>query len=526
MKKILIPTKLDDIAAKTLEAAGRYTVIQDAKASFDQLVSAHPDTYALIVRSEPVTAAIIDQLPQLKVIVRAGAGYDTIDTKYARKRDVDVMNTPGANANAVAEEVIALILADLRFIIPADASTRAGGWEKKAFMGSELAGKTVGIVGLGNIGRLVARRLRGFDCRLLGYDPLVPSERVREAGIEPADLDELFSESDIVTLHIPETDSTRHMLGERLLGLMKPGARIVNCARAGIVDEKALRAVKASKRLRFMTDVYPRDEPGLKSVADIADIMMPHLGASTYEANHAAARRAAEELIDLDTRGATAYIVNRDIPVGLDKAYCELAFACARLTRALSGLTAPVKMIETSFYGQLEPYANWLLVSILSGIWEGFDRLNDHKAALKFMKEMGIEYINRSVDPEKGFQNSITIDLIVEEADNRLKRTSVRGTVTESRLTVARINEFDRLYFEPCGPMLFCIYEDRPGVIAIVSRRLADLGINIEDMRNPHDPKTNRSLLIFKLNRPVEAEIVAALAKEIAALSAMSITLE
>ncbi|NLF21997.1 MAG: phosphoglycerate dehydrogenase, partial [Lentisphaerae bacterium] len=137
MKKILIPTKLDAIAAQTLEATGRYVVVQDATGTVDQLAAAHPDAYALIVRSEPVTAAVIDSLPQLKVVVRAGAGTDTIDTKYARKRGVDVMNTPGANANAVAEEVVALILADMRHVIAADASTRAGGWEKKAFMGAE-----------------------------------------------------------------------------------------------------------------------------------------------------------------------------------------------------------------------------------------------------------------------------------------------------------------------------------------------------------------------------------------------------
>ena len=140
MKKVLIPTKLDTVAARTLDAHGGYTVVQDAKTPIETLVAAHPDTYALIVRSEPVTAAVIDLLPELKVIVRAGAGFDTIDTKYARKRGVDVMNTPGANANAVAEEVIALLLADMRFVIPADASTRAGQWEKKAFMGTELAG--------------------------------------------------------------------------------------------------------------------------------------------------------------------------------------------------------------------------------------------------------------------------------------------------------------------------------------------------------------------------------------------------
>ncbi|MBR4612714.1 MAG: phosphoglycerate dehydrogenase, partial [Kiritimatiellae bacterium] len=239
MKKVLIPTKLDGIAAKILTDNGNYSVVQDSTTPFDELVAANSDSYALIVRSEQVTAATIDALPQLKVIVRAGAGYNTIDTKYARKRGVDVMNTPGANANAVAEEVIALILADMRHVVAADPSVRAGKWEKKNFMGTELSGKTVGIVDLGNIGRLVAKRLKGFDCRILGYDPLVPGDKARASGIEPMPLEELFAESDIVTLHIPETDSTRKMLSTELLSCMKTGATIVNCARAGIVDEDA-----------------------------------------------------------------------------------------------------------------------------------------------------------------------------------------------------------------------------------------------------------------------------------------------
>ncbi len=159
MKKVLIPTKLDKIAQEVLKANGHYAVFQDDAGDINLLVAKHPDAYALIVRSEEVTSAVIDNLPGLKVIIRAGAGFNTIDTKYARKRGIDVMNTPGANSNGVAEEVIALILADARHLIKADASCRAGDWEKKAFMGRELAGKTVGSLGLGDVGRLVVRGL-------------------------------------------------------------------------------------------------------------------------------------------------------------------------------------------------------------------------------------------------------------------------------------------------------------------------------------------------------------------------------
>ena len=521
MKKVLIPTKLDTVAAETLKAHGGYEVVQDPATPLADQVKAHTDAYALIVRSEKVPAEILEALPRLKMVIRAGAGYDNIDIKHARKRGVDVMNTPGANANGVAEEVIAMMLADARHVVKADTTTRAGGWEKKSYMGREVTGKTVGIVGLGNIGRLVARRLRGFECRILGYDPLVNSDRLRDFGIEAASLEEIFSESDYVTLHIPGGEGTRGLVGTKLIGLMKKGATIINCARYGIVDEDALRAVKAEKGLRYLNDVYAKDEAGPKSMADIADLMLPHLGANTREANFVAARRAAQELIDLDEKGDMSCIVNRDIPEGLERAYCELAFNLASLVRQISGTDNPIKMIETSFYGELSPFGKWLTVSILSGIWPDFDRYNDYKAAVKFLKEMGIELVDREADGDKGYGNAITIDLTVERKGDGLKKYSARGTVTEGVSTVSRIDEFDRLYFEPSGATLFCLYDDRPGVIAAIARKLADAGINIEDMRNPHNTKTQRSLAIIKLSQPVPPEMLDEIKSEIKAHSAL-----
>ena len=188
MKKVLIPTKLDALASKILADRG-YEVVQEPKTPVLDLAKAHPDAHAVIVRSEKVTAEVIDALPRLKAVVRAGAGFDNIDGKYARSKGIDVMNTPGANSNAVAEEVVALILADIRHVVRADVTTREGLWEKAKLMGRELTGKTVGIVGLGHIGRLVAKRISGFECRVLGYDPLVPPEKAKEFGIEPADVE-------------------------------------------------------------------------------------------------------------------------------------------------------------------------------------------------------------------------------------------------------------------------------------------------------------------------------------------------
>ena len=311
MKKVLIPTALDSVAKQILEDHGGYAVVQVPKCDVLQLVRDNPDVHALIVRSEKITAEIIDAAPQLKVVVRAGAGYNTIDIVHARAKGVDVMNTPGANSNGVAEEVVALMLADARRLIPADASCRAGKWEKTAFMGTEITGKTIGIVGLGYIGRLVVKRLSGFEPTFLGYDPGITMRQAAEMGVKLVSLDELFSQSDYVTLHLPEIAETKGMINRNLIGQMKPGATLINCARAGIVNEADLRVLKAEKKIRFLNDVYPKDEEGPKSVADVADIMVPHLGASTREANFKAAEIAAQELIDLDEKGIDKAVVNK-----------------------------------------------------------------------------------------------------------------------------------------------------------------------------------------------------------------------
>jgi D-3-phosphoglycerate dehydrogenase len=525
MKKVLIPTKLDKVARDILVASGQYEVHQDDGGDVAALAAKHPDAYALIVRSEAVTAAIMDLLPKLKVVIRAGAGYNTIDVKHARKRGVDVMNTPGANSNGVAEEVVALMLADARHLIKADASCRAGEWEKKAFMGREIAGKTVGVVGLGNIGRLVVKRLSGFGCTFLGYDPLIAAERAAEMDVEMVDLESLFSRADYISLHIPETPETKKLVGAKLLGLMKKGATIVNCARAGVIDEEALRKTKAEKGLRFLNDVYPKDEPGPKSVADIADIMVPHLGASTKEANAMAARRSAEQLIEFDEKGVTSYIVNRDIPEGLDEAYCMLANTIARVAIQVLGKEANLKEIETSCYGSLKPYGSWLIVPVVSALWNEFDRSMDSKAAGHFLKGRGIDYQNREADEKKGFANSMTVDLTGSIDASTLRQVSVRGTVTERTIMISRINQFEKLYFEPSGHVVCFQYKDRPGVVGHVGAALADAGLNIEDVRHSHHTQTDQSLVIFRLNAPAPATVVQKIAREIKAVMAFGTTL-
>lgn len=512
MKKVLIPTKLNP-AAKALLEEHDYTVVQDADSSLDELIKQHSDAEALIVRSEKITEDVIDAFPKLKLVIRAGAGYNTIDVKHARKNDVDVMNTPGANSNAVAEEVLALVLAHYRHLVKGDQSTRAGKWEKKSLMGRELTGKTIGIVGLGNIGQLVAKRAAGFECEIIGYDPLINAARAEEIGVKLMSVEDVFAQADVVTLHIPENDATKEMINADLFGRMKDGALLVNCARAGIINENDLREARKTKDIGFCNDVYPADEAGEKSVADIADIMVPHLGASTYEANLNAATRAAEQLIAYDQRGVTKFVVNEGVPEGLDSTFQELAFQIGYIARHYLGSTQSVTRLECGFFGELGQFERWLLPSVVAGISPDFESGMDFDEAQDFLDEMGISLKIRDTAKEKRFGESVSLDLF--EGDKTIKRVSLRGTVAEGIPVLSRINDFERLYIEPRGHSLFAIYPDRPGIMAKITAACAEADINIDDMRCPHNQTRDHSVAMLKTSAAVPKSVIERIRKEI-----------
>ncbi len=505
MKHVLIPTKLDSIARDLLTDAG-FVVCQDTDTPFEELVSRHPETQALIVRSDRVTAEVLDRLPHLRLVVRAGSGYNTIDIRHARRKGIDVMNTPGANANGVAEEVFALALAYYRHVVAGDLSARQGLWEKRKFMGRELYGKVLGIVGLGCIGQLVAVRSRGFEMCLLGYDPIFSSARAADIGVALVDLETVFRESDIVTLHIPENDETRGLVNRSLLSVMKPGALLINCARAGVINEDDLRTVKAERDLGFCNDVYAADEAGPKSVADIADVMLPHLGANTREANFNAARRAAEQLIAYARQGMTKFVVNKGVPDELDEGYQELAYHVARIARHYLGVGLPVRHVQCSFYGGLGEFSKWFLPPICAALSSEFDPQQDPEEAEAYLSDRGIGLEIRTTDENKHHGNSMTIDLL--EGDEELRRISVRGTLAEGNVVISRIDDFDRLYFVPRGHALVVVYEDRPGVLATITGACAEEGINIEDIRAPKDSSGRRACAVLSTNRPVPESVV------------------
>ena len=506
MKKVLIPTSLDTVAADLFKK-NNFDVVQDSNTPLSELVKSNPDTAIVIVRSEKITSEIIDLLPNLKLVVRAGAGYNTIDTNYARFKGVDVMNTPGANSNAVAEEVIALFLAGYRHVVQGDSTTRQGLWEKKKLMGRELTNKTMGIIGLGNIGRLVIKRLHGFDMKFLAYDPFVSAGDIdKELDVKMCSMEEIFEQADCVSLHIPENSETKGIINSSLLNKMKNNAVLINCARAGIINEDDLRKAKAEKNLVFCNDVYAKDAAGDKSVADIADVMLPHLGASTREANFNAAQRAAIQSIDYVNKGINNYVVNKGIPDGLDVRYQTLANLIARIARGYLGKNISLHQIETNFYGKLYDYSKWLLSPVLKGISTEFDPYQVDSDPEKYLEKSGINYKNRDVERGIKYGESITIDLF--EGKTTINKVSVRGTITESNFMISRINDFDKLYLDPAGHNLFIEYSDKPGIIGLVTSILGKHGININEIRSPQDAIKENAMMALNTDSDIKEEII------------------
>jgi D-3-phosphoglycerate dehydrogenase len=297
---VLVSDPLSPKAIAQLTAAPGVSLRQVKGLSEEQLIPLVADVDAWVVRSATqVTRRLVDAAPRLRWIARAGAGLDNIDVAAAKERGIAVLNVPGANSVAVAELVFALLLALFRQIPEADASLRRGAWEKARFKGRELRGKTLGIVGLGRIGRAVAQRARAFEMTVVGHDPLVADADARAAGVEPLPLDDLLVRADIVTLHVPATPQTRGMIGAAQLARMPRGAVLVNAARGGLVDEAALHAALVSGALGGAAlDVFETEPPGASPLLTLPNVVAtPHLGASTVEAQDAVGEEIARLLV-------------------------------------------------------------------------------------------------------------------------------------------------------------------------------------------------------------------------------------
>src|ERR671923_1988610 len=438
-----------------------------------------------VIRSgTKITAELIEAATNLKVIGRAGVGYENIDADAATKRGIVVMNTPGGNNVTTGEHTIALMMALARHIPQAVASLKSGKWERNKFIGAELCNKTIGVIGLGNVGRIVAERAKGLQMKVIGYDPFIAAENIARMGVEPGTLKDIFIKSDFITVHVPLTPETQGLINKAAFAKMKTGVRIINCARGGIVDERDLAAaIREGKVAGAALDVYvdeppPPDHPLLEMEQVITT---PHLGASTDEAQLNVAIAVAEQMVDFLARGLVRYAVNVPSvsPELLDilRPYLMLAERLGSLHLQMMG-SLP-KEVQVEYRGDVTQYnVAPLTLAVLKGFLtpimeSGVNYVN----APLIARERGIHIVESKGDRAGDFASSITVKAKAASGD-----LEVEGAIFGSKHPrIVRVNNF---YLEavPEGYILILHNKDVPGVVGTVGTLLGKNGINIAGM--------------------------------------------
>ncbi len=482
MPKVLISDKLSPAAVEIFLSRGVDVDLKPGLAPADlrAIIGGYD---GLAIRSATkVTRELLDAAPNLKVVGRAGIGVDNVDIKSATARGVVVMNTPHGNTITTAEHAIAMMFALARQIPEASASTKAGKWEKNRFMGVELTAKTLGLIGCGNIGSIVAERAIGLKMKVIAYDPFLGEKRALELGVEKVELDTLLTRADFITLHTPLTDATRNILSRAALAQTKKGVRIINCARGGLVDEAALaEAIVAGHVAGAALDVFetePAKESPLFALENV--VCTPHLGAATAEAQENVALQVAEQMSDFLLSGAVTNAINMASVSAEDaprlKPYMDLcrllgAFA-GQLTHSREGV---IRRVTIEYEGQAaglnhRPLTAAALAGLLAPMMEGVNMVNAPVAA----RERGIDVAETAHDRPSEYQTLVRITI---EAD-KLTR-SVSGTLIAG--TRPRLVEIKGIPVEAdfAPHMLYVTNKDKPGFIGHFGAALSDSGINI-----------------------------------------------
>ncbi|MCC8116145.1 MAG: phosphoglycerate dehydrogenase [Planctomycetes bacterium] len=495
---------------------GADNVIQRGKFTEDELVREIPRMNALLIRSATtVTRAAIEAAgSRLKLVGRAGVGTDNIDKTAATEHGIIVMNTPFGNTISAAEQAISLLFATARNIARADSLMQQGKWEKKALVGTEVFEKTLGVIGMGKIGQHVVRVMQAAGMRVVAFDPFFPAERARELHVELyQNVDDVLEQADFVTFHTPLTEQTRNLLNAERIARMKKGARVVNCARGGIIDEAALaEAVKSGHIAAAGIDVFakePATEGPLFGVKDIT--LTPHLGASTEEAEERCGVQMAEQVIAYFAEGKIQNAVNVTFsPDESLRLYAELSQAMGRIASYL--VNAPVNEVEVRVGGKffVDKDCGILRSSAVRGILEryGVEGLND-------INDMFL-------DPERGIAADLTLKACGDETlrvdhvdvyvrgrqDGVAKETHLAGTVyQDGRKRLIQIDDAD-IEVRLDDHMIFMRYPDKPGVIGRVGTILGDMGINIENMQVGILKKLKKASMVIGTEDTVPPEVV------------------
>jgi D-3-phosphoglycerate dehydrogenase len=509
MPKVLISDKLSPAAVQIFKDRGIETDVKTGL-SPDELKAIIGNYDGLAIRSNTkVTAEVLAVATNLKVVGRAGIGVDNVDVPAATARGIVVMNTPFGNSITTAEHAIAMMFALARDIPQANASTHGGKWEKSKFMGVELTGKTLGIIGCGNIGAIVADRAQGLRMRVIAYDPFLSSERAKELNVEKVDLDELFPRADFITLHTPLTDATRNIIDAKSIAKMKKGVRIINCARGGLIVEDDLKAaIEAGQVAGAALDVF-KVEPAKESILFGNDkvVCTPHLGASTSEAQENVALQVAEQMADYLLTGAVTNALNIPSVSAEDAPKLRPYMTLANQLGSFAGqLTETgIKEVRIEYLGHVanvntKPLTAVVLEGLLKPMVEAVNMVN----APVIAKERNIKVSEIRSSSDGDYHTLIRLTLVTDARER-----SVAGTLFGGNK--ARIVEVKGIPIEAeLGPyMLYVTNQDKPGFIGALGTLLGQNGVNIATFHLGRSVSGGDAILLTQVDQPVTDELLA-----------------
>jgi D-3-phosphoglycerate dehydrogenase len=511
MPKVLISDALSSAAVQIFKDRGVDVDFQPALGKDKEKLAATVGNYdGLAIRSATkVTAKILEQARALKVIGRAGIGVDNVDIPAATARGIIVMNTPFGNSITTAEHAISLMLALARQIPEADASTRAGKWEKNKFMGVEMFGKTLGVIGCGNIGSIVADRALGLKMKVLAYDPFLSADRAADLGVEKVALDELLKRADFITLHTPLTDKTRNIISADAIKTMKKGVRIVNCARGGLVDEAALyEALKNGHVAGAAFDVFvtePATENPLFNLQNV--VCTPHLGASTSEAQENVALQIAEQMSDYLLRGAISNAINFPSISAEEAPKLKPFIALAEKLGSFAGQLTETGIIKVqlAYEGAVAQMNTKALTSAaLAGLLRPMLGDVNVVSAPVVAKERGIVVEEVTREMPEDYESLITVTVTTERQSRH-----VSGTVfADGRPRIVNIKGI-RMDAEFGPSMIYITNLDKPGFIGKFSSTLGEAGINIATFHVGRDAPGGNAVALIEIDGELPDAVLA-----------------
>ena len=478
----------------------------------EKLLELIPQYDGLAIRSATkATEKLIAAATKLKVIGRAGIGVDNVDIPAASKRGIIVMNTPFGNSITTAEHAIALMFAVARQLPAADASTQAGKWEKSKFMGVEITGKTLGVIGCGNIGAIVCARAIGLKMNVIGYDPFLSKERALEMGVEKVELEELLARADFITLHVPMTDKTRGILGKEALAKTKPGVRIINCARGGLVDEAALAdAIKSGHVAGAGFDVFevePATESPLFGLENV--VCTPHLGASTTEAQENVALQVAEQMADYLVKGAVSNAINMPSITAEEAPRLKPFIRLAECLGAFVGQVTegPIKEIEILFDGVTATMNTRALTSaLLAGLIRPQVADVNMVSAPIMVKEKGIIVSEVKRDKTGVYDGYIKLTVTTDS-----QTRSVAGTVfSDGKPRFIQIKGIN-MDADVGANMVYISNTDVPGMIGFMGTTLGEAGVNIANFQLGRGDQGGDAIALLYVDEKVKPEVLARL---------------